>query len=99
MCAAMLFINYGCGCAGNGWLSAAREVAAAFRERKTKKEAAPTNTVPMTAIRLKMPAFRLRAMAESDLPKQAAQARRLEGETSQASTAADRSILIRFINS
>jgi hypothetical protein len=94
----MLFINYSCGCAGDGWLSAVRDVAAAFRERKTKKEAAPTRTAPMTAIKLKMPAFRLRAMLESDLPKQAAQANKLAGEASHAKAAAEISNLSRFIN-
>jgi len=95
----MLCINQGFGSAGNGWLCPAWDVAAALRERKTKKEAAPIRTVPMIAIRLKMPALRLRAMLESDFPKQAAQARRLAGEASQAITAAETSILKRFINS
>jgi hypothetical protein len=49
-------------------------VAAALLARKTKKEAAPTSTVPMIPIKVKMLALTLRAMAESDLPKQAEQA-------------------------
>jgi hypothetical protein len=48
--------------------------AAARLARKTKKEAAPTRTVPMIPIKVKMLALRLRAMAESDWPKQAEQA-------------------------
>ncbi len=50
-------------------------VVAAFRAKKTKNEAAPIKTVTMIAIKLKIPAFRLLAMVESDLPKQAAQAK------------------------
>jgi hypothetical protein len=50
------------------------EAAVARLARKTKKDAAPTRTVPTTPIKVKMLALRLRAMEESDLPKQAEQA-------------------------
>ena len=53
----------------------------------------------MTAIKLKMPALRLFAMFESDLPKQAAQASRLGGAASHAKTAAAKSNFKRFIDS
>jgi hypothetical protein len=48
--------------------------AAARLARKTKNEAAPIRTAPMNPIKVKMLALTLRAIAESDLPKQAEQA-------------------------
>jgi hypothetical protein len=47
---------------------------AARLARTKKKEAAPMRTAPMTPIKVKMLALTLRAMAESDFPKQAEQA-------------------------
>ena len=52
----------------------ASDIAAALLARKMKNEAAPISTVPMTPSSVKMLALRLRAMEESDCPKQAAQA-------------------------
>jgi hypothetical protein len=49
--------------------------------RKTKKETAPAKTIPMNPIKVKMLALRLRAMDESDWPKQAEQARAEVSET------------------
>jgi hypothetical protein len=65
---------------------AAGALAAARLAKKTKKEAAPMRTVPMNPINVKMLAFRLRAIVESDLPKQAEQAS-AHGPEASANTA------------
>ena len=69
--------------------------AAARFARKTKKDAAPARTVAATPINVKMLALRLRAIAESDLPKHAEQARRAGVEANNSAAA----VIILFINS
>jgi hypothetical protein len=63
--------------------------------RKTKNEAAPARTVPTIPIKVKMLALRLRAIVESDLPKQAEQARRAGVEAIKSVVA----VIILFIGS
>jgi hypothetical protein len=67
-------MDYDWGCEEEWAAGSAWAFAAALLARKTKKEAAPMRTVPMTPIKVKMLALRLRAMVESDWPKQAEQA-------------------------
>jgi hypothetical protein len=54
--------------------------------------------VTITPIKLKIPALRLRAMLESDFPKQAAQASTLAGEANPATTAAAANVTNFFID-
>jgi hypothetical protein len=68
-------------------VSSIRATAAALLARKTKNEAAPARTTPATPIKVKMLALRLRAMDESDLPKQAEQARRTGADAIKSATA------------
>jgi hypothetical protein len=63
--------------------------------RKTKNEAAPARTTPTIPIKVKMLALRLRAMEESDLPKQAEQARSAGADAIKRVA----TVIILFINS
>ena len=70
-------------------------MAAAFLARKTKNDAVPARTTPAKPIKVKILALRLRAILESDLPKQAAQARRAGVEAIKR----DAAMIIFFIGS
>jgi hypothetical protein len=87
------------GCEGGVGVGSVRVVAAALLARKTKKETAPAKTVPMNPIKVKMLALRLRAMDESDWPKQAEQARAVVSETRTNATPEKMRMPSRFIGS
>lgn len=83
-----------------GAVASGSDALAARRDRKTKNDAAPIRTVTITPSKLKMPALTLLAMFESDLPKQAAQARAALGEARVATITVDETnVNRRFINS
>ena len=62
-------------------------IRADLRARKNPKEATPASTATITISRLKMPMFMPWAIASSDLPKQAAQAKADDGKATKPRTA------------
>src|SRR4051794_12323853 len=79
----------------NSRADATASLFALFRARKMKNPATPANTLTTTPSKLNMPMFIPWANAESDLPKQAAQANANPGSNIIAKAAAAQTVLTR----